>query len=139
MEKLDKLEQAMIQLRSPDMRTRLIEYLKDLSDIDYQKNHWGVFDEKSGTYDELDSVVHFLFDETALASDPAGLIGWSLYSIEEAVSIRKLSEAFDTVFKANGLNLSDQEYLVTQEWPLVLQAASDALSMLNRGLTNDFS
>jgi hypothetical protein len=137
MEKLDKLEQAMIQLRSPDMRTRLIEYLKDLSDIDYQKNHWGVFDAKSGTYDELDSVVHFLFDETALANNPAELIGWSLYSLDESASIRKLIDALEAVFEANGLNLSDQEYLVTQEWPLVLKAASDALSMLSRGLPKD--
>ncbi|MEN0119210.1 MAG: hypothetical protein AAGD15_21020 [Agrobacterium cavarae] len=120
----------MTDLHSPDLRRRLIDHLKDLSDLEYQKSNWGKLSEEGGTYDEFDYVVHFLYDDTELASKPYGMIGWCLRSEEEALSIQKLVAAIDQVFERNGLELSDQEYLHTSEWPLVLSEASNAYELL---------
>ncbi|MGN8172518.1 SCO4402 family protein [Agrobacterium sp. 22117] len=123
----------MTDLHSPDLRRRLIDHLKDMSDLEYQKSHWGKLSEEGGTYDEFDFVVHFLYDDTELANNPYAMIGWCLRSESEALAIENLVAAIDQVFEKNGLELSDQEYLLTNEWPSVLQAASHAYELLKSG------
>ncbi|MBP1859086.1 SCO4402 family protein [Rhizobium herbae] len=122
----------MIYLHSPNLRERLIAHLRELSDLEYQKRYWKVIDEETGNYDEFDYSVHFLYDDTDLAYDPDSYIGCTLYSQEEAECVRKLATALDIVFEVNGLELDDHEYLSTKEWPLVLRAAAEALSVIEK-------
>ncbi|WP_018236021.1 hypothetical protein [Ensifer sp. BR816] len=78
-------------------------------------------------YDELDYTIHFLYDDTELASDPESTIGVFLYDHREAEGIRSIIAAIDRVFEKYGLELSDAEYLSKLEWMQVVAAASKAL------------
>ena len=74
----------MIEIRYPEMRIELMEYLGGLSDVDYQLRVWVNEQGGVGVHDELDCVIHFIYDDTPLAKDPYSAIGWYLRSDEEA-------------------------------------------------------
>jgi hypothetical protein len=117
----------MIDIKYPGMRAELIQHLNELSDIDYQRRVW-VLGSSEGdvVHDEFDYAVHYLYDDTKLAADPASTIGWILRSAEEAAEISKLIEAIETVLQRYGTKLSNAQYIQLPEWTAVLKAAKDA-------------
>jgi hypothetical protein len=121
----------MIDIKFPGMRAELIQHLNELSDIDYQRRVW-VLGGSEGTvvHDEFDYAVHFLYDDTKLAADPASTIGWILRNDEEAAEISKLIEAMEVVFQRYGTKLSDAEYIQLPEWVTVLAAAKKAANLI---------
>lgn len=107
------------------MRDHLIGYLKDLSDTDMQKVGW------TNANGALDYAIHFLFDDTKLAADPADYIGWCLRDGNEAKAILKITVSIDALLNAHGTELKDIEYTSKPEWKIVVRAAESALSALN--------
>lgn len=109
------------------MRLELIDYLRGLSDPEYQVKCWVNGDFPEGVeHDELDYAVHFFFDDTGLSSDAQGLVGWVLKDQCEAHLISKLCRELEAVFDKYGTELEDSEYISCPEWERVIRAARSA-------------
>lgn len=123
----------MNKLKHPDMREELIQHLFALSDADYQYRVWvlGGADEKTGTiHDEFDYAVHFLYNDSLLASDPSSTVGWILRDQAEVMKISMLVERIEVIFQKYGTKLSDAEYIELPEWAAVLATAKDAADFI---------
>ncbi|MCY1293130.1 hypothetical protein D9M70_423780 [compost metagenome] len=114
------------QLKCISMREELIDYLQCLSDKDCQQRAWVEHTLSEGGYDELDYAVHFLFDDTALATDPVSTVGWILLNEVEAGLIEKVTTSLNVIFEKYGLELDDKDYIATKEWGSVLISAEAA-------------
>lgn len=121
----------MNDIQYPMMRAELIDYLNNLSDIEYQRRIW-VLGKSEGLilHDELDYTIHFLFDDTQLASDPFSTIGVILRSSEEAKKISKLVNLINIIFQKYGTKLSDAEYIELVEWGDVVITAKEAVKLI---------
>jgi hypothetical protein len=135
---LAALEQTMIEIKFPWMRAQLLDFLKGLSDYFYQKENWQVFREGVKEYDELDYTIHFLYDDTDLASDPSSTVGYYLYDDNEVQAIRSIVSAIEVVFEKYGLELTDAEYIEKPEWMQVVKAASKALPIFEANGVGSF-
>lgn len=123
----------MNKLKYSDMREELIQHLFALSDADYQYRVWilgGTDEETSTTHDEFDYAVHFLYDDSLLASDPGATVGWILRDETEVMKISKLVESIEVIFQKYGTSLSDAEYIKIPEWANVLATAKDAADFI---------
>lgn len=125
---MEKLE--LSQLKYLGMREELISYLQGLSDRDYQYKAWVEGNRPNGGHDELDYTIHFLYDDTELASDSASMIGWILLSSDEAHAISNVIKALDIIFNKYGLNLTDKEYIEKDEWGNVVEMAKIAKDIM---------
>lgn len=122
----------MNKVQFPEMRNELIESLRGLSDIEYQKRIWiNARSEGSIQHDEFDYVVHFLFDDTSLATDPDSLIGVILKNFDEVAIIKPVIEALGELFDALGLDRTDEEYVKSTEWSSVVNAAKIAYAKIS--------
>jgi hypothetical protein len=118
-------------MRYVEMRNELIQHLEALSDSEYQKKCWVNNECPNGvSYDELDYSVHFLFDDTRLAKDPKSLIGWILADEMESKCIEDLIAALNSVFEKYGCDLTDEQYISTNEWQEVISCAAVALKTI---------
>ncbi|MES2821393.1 MAG: hypothetical protein V4812_20660 [Pseudomonadota bacterium] len=121
----------MNNLKLATMRKELLQYLEGLSDIEYQKKIWVAGERTEGVmHDELDYTIHFLYDDTDLATDPDSLIGWILLDKIEVDSIKELISALDRLFEVHGLNSTDEEYMQAKEWGFVISAAKTARNII---------
>ena len=113
------------------MRNELIDYLRELSGLSYQRSSWVVKDASEDmTKSELNYSVHFLYDDTNLSNNPYSCIGWFLRDQEEAKLILEVINSLDAVFEKYGLDLKDQEYIEKEEWTKVLESSKLALELL---------
>ncbi|MCA1368873.1 hypothetical protein I6F15_15905 [Bradyrhizobium sp. BRP14] len=128
----------MSLLEFPWMRAQLLDFLRGLADYQYQLENWQVVRPNVTRYDELDYTVHFLYDDTRLASDPESTIGAFLYDQNEVQGIRSIIAAIDQVFETYGLELSDAEYLEKPEWMQVVDAAAKALPLFESNGVGSF-
>jgi hypothetical protein len=121
----------MIEVKYPEMRKELEEHLRALSDPAYQRRVWvdGQTDD-AAQHDEFDYAVHFLYDDTQLASDAHSTVGWILKSASEAECIAALVNSINVVFERYGTKLSDAEYIELPEWRSVVLAAEAAAASL---------
>lgn len=123
--------ETMADVKYPEMRTELIQHLQALSDVEYQQRVWVLGESDGATeHDEFDYAVHYIYDDTRLATDPASTIGTILRSDEEAGTVSKLVDAIDMIFQKYGTKLSDAEYIQLPEWDAVLKAAKEAASLI---------
>ncbi|WP_460552642.1 SCO4402 family protein [Comamonas piscis] len=119
------------KIKYPNMRDELLHYLSNLSNITYQKNAWVEGEFPPGVeFDNLDSAIHFLFDDTSLGDDPSSMVGVILIDEREVKFIADLIEALNSVFEKYGLNLSDESYINLPEWKEVIKRAQEALDVL---------
>lgn len=118
----------MNSIKYPSMRKELIDYLRSLSDLNYQKRIWidGGSDSEI-QHDEFDYAIHFLYDDTELASNTDSTIGVILNNNAEASRIKNLVASIDFIFEKYGINLSDKDYVELPEWKNVIDAAGKAL------------
>ncbi len=113
-----------MELKYPNMREELVDYLSGLSDLDYQRNVWVAGKSPPGiVHDELDYAIHFIFDDTCLAKNFSSEIGDILFNQEEADAVDALVDALNYIFGKYGLNLTDSGYIEKPERTSVLQAA----------------
>lgn len=114
-------------MKYPEMRKELIAYLSGLSNLQYQRDCWVNGNCPDGVeHDEFDYVVHFLFDDTKLSSNPKSLIGYLLKNESEAILIQRLCQEIERIFEKYGTNLSDEEYMACHEWSTVISTARQA-------------
>ncbi|WP_062269771.1 SCO4402 family protein [Endozoicomonas arenosclerae] len=120
-------------MKYPEMYEELIGYLDDLRNKDYQIAVWVNKNFTSDVqFDELDNSIHFLFDDTQLATDPNSCIGWFLKNEIEAELVGILCLELDTIFKKYGTELTDEEYINLPEWKNVLDAADKAYRSMTK-------
>ncbi|TVQ84561.1 MAG: hypothetical protein EA357_02775 [Micavibrio sp.] len=114
-------------MKYPEMRKELINHLRDLSDLQYQRECW-VNGKCPGNveHDGFDYAVHFLFDDTELALNAKNLIGFLLKDDHEANLIQGLCQIIENIFEKYGTGLSDAEYINCPEWTAVISSAKRA-------------
>jgi hypothetical protein len=83
--------------------------------------------------DGFDCVVHFFFDDTSLADQPEAAIGLILKDERELVLVKELVAALDAVLENNDFGLTDEEYIATLEWKIVVEVAKRALPVFREG------
>lgn len=112
------------------MRAELVDYLRGLSDKKYQYASWVIDHRPGGGHDQLDLSIHFLYDDTSLATNPESWIGAILYNKYEAQAVKHVTESIDKIFDKYGLNLTDKEYIEKPEWDEVIENAKKAYLIL---------
>lgn len=113
------------------MREELLETLRTLADAEYQRKTWLDQNFPPGTeHDCFDYAVHFIYDDTSLATDPEDTIGVFLKDENEVQMIKAVVAALERVFDALGMKATDEEYISSREWSDVLKAASRAWQAL---------
>ncbi len=117
----------MITIENPFMRIDLISFLESLSDYEHQKNCWVQGNCSIGIEDCFDMSVHFFFDDSGLAQNASGLLGYILYDENEVKLIANLCMTIKEILNKYGTNLTDDEYINKPEWVDVLQIAKSSL------------
>jgi hypothetical protein len=117
-------------VKYPQMRTWVIEAVKTFADPQYQRRMW--VDER-GQHPEiietLDANLAVLYDDTEVARDPSRSIGITLRNNDEAWAIKRLASVLDSLIDKVGAT-DDATYLADPRWPEVVQAAQEALAVL---------
>lgn len=113
-----------IKIDFPEMREELIEYIKGLSDLEYQKEYWGkVHPTNPNFYDDFNQTIHFLYDDSNIAQDPDSWIGLVLISQEESSLIKTLNNQIECLFKSYGTKLSDEDYMNKPGWKNIISTS----------------
>ena len=106
------------------MRVNLIAYTKSLSDFSYQREYWGKSDpNNSSFYDNFDESIHFLYDTMDIENEPESWLGLVLKDDKEVFLIEDLNKSISHLFRYYGLNMTDKQYMATEEWKLILKSA----------------
>jgi len=119
-------------MRFPAMRNEIVNAVRALSDEDYQWSAWIRRELPAGQYDDFTYRVHILYDDTDVVVNPDDTVGDYLRSGQEAAAMRTLGAALDQLFDSLGTERTDEEYLRSPEWPLVIAAAQAALPVLEQ-------
>jgi hypothetical protein len=117
-----------IAFRFPEIRATLIHVLDELGDPAFQLKEW-VEHSSGNAWQSFDEVVHFLFDDTDLASDPSSALGYYLANEREVSAVQAVVSAVDRVLKKYGMSRTDLEYLSSPEWAEVVHSARVALEI----------
>ncbi|GAA3421766.1 hypothetical protein GCM10018952_69550 [Streptosporangium vulgare] len=87
-------------------------------------------------FENLDYVVHVLFDDFCDARQPQSWLGKSLRTDEEVSLMEDLGAAYSEVQESVGVTAMDETYLGSPSWPAVLAAAARLAHVL---VTNDLT
>jgi hypothetical protein len=110
------------------MRDELIGYLKNLSNQAYQRRVWIKHVPEDNIYnDEMDYIIHFLYDDTHLGENSNATVGSILRNSEEAELVKQLIVSLDVIFAKYGINLEGADYIKVPEWAQVVTCAKNAL------------
>jgi hypothetical protein len=112
------------------MRNEIVRAVKALADPEYQRAAWVRHELPPGQYDELTHRIHILYDDTQVLEDPAAAVGVYLCTHDEVDAMQKLAAALDALFDEMGTELPDEDYLQAPGWPAVVEAAREALRLL---------
>jgi hypothetical protein len=104
-----------VSLQTPWLRDELRSHLLHLSDAQWLQRAV----DPSGLGHALDEVLDFL-DDTGVADDPAGRIGYILYDQCEADAMTRLGQALDLALDGRA----------DERWQSVSEAARHALGIL---------
>lgn len=115
----------------PGKREELQYYLQALSNRDFQERAWvqGIFP-PGVVYDSFDYAINFFFDDTHLADNPQGTVGWILEDAREVAAVQTVTRALDHVLKQQGTDRPVTEYLASSEWQAVIEASDLALAIV---------
>jgi hypothetical protein len=118
-----------MDIEFPWRRDELVEHLKRLSDLQYQRQAWIYQHFPPGIqFDEPTLYINFLYDDTGLAEDTDGMVGLLLKNQEEAEAIKKLIRRFDVVLDQYDIGyIPPSEFLGSRAWFAVVEAAKEAL------------
>lgn len=121
----------MTAVRHPYLRSEIVDAVRSLADREHQQRVWLDRNYPTPSYDEdFDAVVHWLFDDTDVLTDPASLVGSIVRTAAEADVMAPLRAALDTLLDTLGAELSDEEYVSSPLWDPVVEAAVAALAVL---------
>jgi len=96
-------------IKHPYLRLELVDTMKGLADEDYQWQAWIHHQFPPPIQeDNFDYAVHFLFDDTGLADNTVGQIGWTLYDENEVILVAAVVHVIDALFDKYGTELTDE-------------------------------
>ena len=123
--------EAVSRIEFPEWRDEVVEAVRSLSDLAYQKRVWVDRDyPQPGFYDALDECVHTLFDDADVLPEPSGRLGVLLRSETEVEALRPLGSLLDAVVEDLGTSPADR-YLADPRWPEVVRRAGIAYQVLS--------
>ena len=108
---------AWLELKHPQVRVELLAYLKDCQNVEHFHNRW-----------DVESDVHFFFDDHDFGSDPDGMIGEVLFDLAEVNKIRIFTSALEDAI-GPGKSFPD---VMTVDWGAVVDAAKDASAEISK-------
>jgi hypothetical protein len=120
----------MTQVQYPEWREEVIDAVRALSDLDYQRRVW-VAGESIGPdfFDSLQERIHTLFDDADVLPEPGHRLGVLLRDDREVEALRPLGRMLDEVVNDLG-DVPDARYLADPRWPQVVHRATAALAAL---------
>lgn len=116
-------------LSYPNIRSDLLLFLKELSDVGFQGNYLNSPDTAHDQFD-IDEIYHFFFDDTDLAVDPEGCIGQILFDIDEVRVISGVTSALKKILADLGDSGNDK-FISHPYWENVIDNASCALKKIS--------
>ncbi|MFK0685928.1 hypothetical protein SD208_16610 [Ochrobactrum sp. BD67] len=118
-------------IKYPSIREDLLRSLLELSDPEYQRSKWLPENSLNGSPESnLDYSVHFLFDDTSLATFPEKCVGWFIKDEGEAKLVFEVTQALNNIFTKYGTELEDREYIQLPEWVYVVRKAKVAYNAI---------
>lgn len=127
---MNHIEREEHTLKYPGMREELLDYLRTLADVEFQRRAWVRHELPPGVENCFDFAVHFIFDDAKLAEDHSGAIGLFIKDEDEVRLIEAVVHALEQVFNALGMEATDEEYIDCPEWAGVLESASRAWQVM---------
>ncbi|GAA1290233.1 hypothetical protein Psi02_15820 [Planotetraspora silvatica] len=110
----------------PQYRLHIVPAVVALASPSWQREVWLNPDK----FENLDYVVHILFDDFCNAHAPQLWLGVSLRTEEEVSLMADLGAAYSEVQDAIGATARDEAYLESPGWPAVLAAAARLAQVL---------
>jgi hypothetical protein len=113
-----------VAITAPYMRLNLVGAVLSLANPPWQREVWGRPDvPKPGHYEDLDMVVHCLFDDFCDADDPVPYLGVTLRNEDELRLMQELGAQFNLLFKELGGHAQVDAYLDSPRWSRVVAVA----------------
>ena len=128
---LEHVERAMSEFDSKYVRSRLFDYLKGLSDIEYQRKWWVNKQFPHGAYDDFEETIKFFFDGSLLCTKISAYLGNVLQNEEEVEAIQSVCNILDKIYFRKDWE-TDADVIELPEWQQVINFAKGALVVLNR-------
>lgn len=126
---LEELELTqMAEIEFPYMRLDVMAALQGLSDPEYQKLRWGVWQEGQRSYDDFTMTVHILYDDCCVLPNPETAIG-SMICPREVEALRAVHEVLGPLINRLGAR-PDEVYLHDSSWKHVVSAAQNAVHVM---------
>ncbi len=113
------------RLRFPEMRSELICYLRDFSDVDYQRNHWlSVSSDPREAFNTLGNAIGEVVDIRGYDHDHYidAAVGGELFDEAEAKAIKRLVNPLVRICHDLG-EAPPERYFAHPHWPEVVEAA----------------
>lgn len=115
-------------LEMPWVREEVVDILCTLSDKEYQQRVWVRKELPPGVkLDNFTLVVNVLFDDLWLYDNPQWMMSCFLYSQEEMALVSKVIDALHSVLECLGAEATDQQYIESPQWPVVIKYSKNAL------------
>ncbi|MFI9360737.1 hypothetical protein ACIG5E_06705 [Kitasatospora sp. NPDC053057] len=115
----------------PNFRLHVVPAVVALASPTWQREVWLDRDQ----FEDLDHVVHVLFDDFCDAHEPARFLAGSLRTAEEVELMSCLGAAYGAVQDAVGASSPDEAFLDDPGWPAVVAAAARLAQVM---LSNDY-
>ncbi|MFD9431955.1 hypothetical protein [Streptomyces sp. NPDC060002] len=116
----------------PYYRLHVVPAVVALASPTWQREVWLDPDQ----FEDLDHIVHALFDDFCDANSPLPWLGQSLRSEEEVELMARLGAAYSAVQDSVGAAAHDEVYLDSPGWSAVIAAAARLAQLL---VSNDHS
>lgn len=117
------------RLRYPNIRSDLLLFLKELSNVGHQKNY-SVSPIVSYDRFDVDEIYHFFFDDTDLGVSPENCIDKILFNSDEVKLISDVTKTLKKILEDLG-DCSGNEYISHPDWKKVIDSALFALNKLS--------
>lgn len=104
-------------------------YLGELSSRALQEQDW--LEKKNDSNDAygIDPIVHFIFDDTNLGSDPASEIGDILFDKSEADVVGKVAHLLSAIIDKLG-DAGSAAFIADSSWPELAECAGSGLKFM---------
>ncbi|MFJ4189098.1 hypothetical protein [Kitasatospora sp. NPDC089509] len=116
----------------PYFRLHVVPAVVALASPTWQREVW--LDQEQ--LEDLDYIVHVLFDDFCDAHEPARFLGGSLRTEQEVELMARLGVAYSAVQDAVGARSPDEVFLDAPGWPAVVSAAARLAQVM---LANDYA
>lgn len=121
----------MSTIQFPYMRREVVLALGSLADIEHQTTVW-LSKEPPKNYDNLDYVVHILYDDMGALPEPRQYVQAVFFDGPEIPRLERLGQLFSAVLADNGSTDDMERYLRDPRWPKIVELAGSALAAMVR-------